>query len=115
MSAKADGTLEAGTKAESFLASNCSSTPPATQTTSANASMRLTGSADSPVKLSTNGATTTAKLDNAHVAIPPYQTLMTGSAVHYLTEQGQAKSTHANKGYGLLKAILGTFPHPLTT
>lgn len=91
LSAKADGTLEVVTKAEYFVASNCSGAPLATQTTSANASISFTGSADSPIKLTTGGATTTVKLDKVNVAIPPYKTLLTGSAVQYLVEQGQAK------------------------
>ena len=91
LSAKADGTLEVVTKAEYFLASNCGGTPLATQTTSANASITFTGSADSPIKLTTSGATTTLKLDKVNVAIPAYKTLLTGSAVQYLIEQGQGK------------------------
>ena len=91
LSAKADGTLEVVTKAEYFATANCSGTALATQTTSANASITLTGSADTPVKLSTSGATTTVKVDKVNVAIPSYKTLITGSAVQYLTELGQAK------------------------
>ena len=91
LTAKADGTLEVVTRAEYFATSNCSGTPLATQTTSANASISFTGSADSPIKLTTSGATTTVKLDKVNVAIPSYKTLITGSAVQYLTELGQAK------------------------
>ena len=91
LSAKADGTLEVVTKAEYFATANCSGTALATQTTSANASITLTGSADTPVKLSTSGASTTVKVDKVNVAIPSYKTLITGSAVQYLTELGQAK------------------------
>lgn len=91
LTAKADGTLEVVTKAEYFATSNCSGTALATQTTSANASITLTGSADSPIKLATGGATTTVKVDKVNVAIPSYKTLITGSAVQYLTELGQAK------------------------
>lgn len=91
LSARADGTLEVVTRAEYFVASNCSGTPLATQTTSANASIAFTGSADSPVKLTASGATSTVKVDKVNVAIPSYKTLITGSGVQYLTELGQAK------------------------
>lgn len=91
LTARADGTLEVVTKAEYFATSNCSGPALATQTTSANASITLTGSADAPIKLSSSGATTTVKVDKVNVAIPSYKTLITGSAVQYLTELGQAK------------------------
>lgn len=111
LSAKANGTLEVITKAEYFVASNCSGTPLATQTTSANASISFTGSADSPVKFTTGGATTTVKLDKVNVAIPSYKTLITGSGVQYLVELGQAKWCF-NLGASSRSCILDTGTEP---
>ena len=91
LNARADGSLEVVTKAEYFVASNCSGTPIATQTTSANPSIVLTGSSDSPIKLSAGSPTTTVKLDKVNVTVPSYKTVITGAGVQYLVELGQAK------------------------
>lgn len=91
LNARADGSLEVVARAEYFLASNCSGTPVATQTTSANPSIVLTGSSDSPIKLNAGSATTTVKLDKVNVSVPSYKPLITGPGVQYVVELGQAK------------------------
>ncbi|MCC7645972.1 MULTISPECIES: hypothetical protein [unclassified Janthinobacterium] len=91
ITAKSDGSLEVATKSEYFLMANCSGTPVATQTTTANPTVTYTGSADTPVKLSDTGATTTVRLDKINVTVPSYKLAVTGSGVKYGIEQGQGQ------------------------
>lgn len=91
ITAKTDGSLEVVSKSEYFLTTNCSGTPVATQTTTANPTVTYTGSADTPIKLSNTGATTTVRLDKINVTVPSYRLAVTGAGVKYGIDQGQGQ------------------------